>query len=375
VTVVPLFDRYIAVDWSANNKPKRGKDSIWSCLGPSATADLETMNHSTRRAAEAWLLDQLTAAVRKDERVLVGLDFPYGYPAGFAAALGLSDDEPWHGVWRYLDRHVTDSPRNRSNRFEVAADINRKLGRNAPFWGRPAHLKLPNLPSRKEVAYFGTREPGGLPEWRQVEVRLRSRGTYPQPVWKLCYTGSVGSQALVGIPVVHRLRNHDELRAVSRVWPFDVLVPNLPVGVPAVVHAEIWPSIVPFGQEAGICTDEKQVRAVVECWRKLDGEERLAGWFAGAPDEGRVRREEGWVLGVGTSGAIDAPDVPEVAAGPPTVVPAPRQPVRVTAVAASGTRPPCVCGCGKYPRGKRSRFMPGHDQRINPETGTRFNAH
>src|SRR5271154_6806361 len=102
--IVHLFDRYIAVDWSANNKPKHREDSIWSCLGRDATADLETKNHRTRRAAEAWLLDQLTAAVRADERVLVGLDFPYGYPAGFAAALGV-DGEPWKGVWTYLDRH------------------------------------------------------------------------------------------------------------------------------------------------------------------------------------------------------------------------------------------------------------------------------
>ena len=26
---MPIFDRYIAVDWSANNGPKTGRDSIW----------------------------------------------------------------------------------------------------------------------------------------------------------------------------------------------------------------------------------------------------------------------------------------------------------------------------------------------------------
>ena len=24
---------------------------------------------------------------------------------------------------------------------------------------------------------------------------------------------------------------------------------------------------------------------------------------------------------------------------------------------------PCECGCGEYPKGKKSRFMPGHDLR------------
>jgi hypothetical protein len=26
-----IFDRYVTVDWSANNRPKTGKDSIWIC--------------------------------------------------------------------------------------------------------------------------------------------------------------------------------------------------------------------------------------------------------------------------------------------------------------------------------------------------------
>jgi hypothetical protein len=33
----------------------------------------------------------------------------------------------------------------------------------------------------------------------------------------------------------------------------------------------------------------------------------------------------------------------------------------------------CV-GCGNFPRGKHSRFMPGRDQPINPATGRRFSA-
>jgi precorrin-8X/cobalt-precorrin-8 methylmutase len=371
---VPLFDRYIAVDWSANNKPKRGKDSIWSCLGRGATADLESKNHSTRHAAEGWLLDQLTAAVRAGERVLVGLDFPYGYPAGFAGALGL-DGQAWKEVWTYLACHITDDERNGSNRFEVASDINRKLGRNAPFWGRPAHLRVPNLSSRKEVSYFGAPAPGGLSEWRRVEDQLRSLGRYPQPVWKLFYRGSVGSQTLVGIPVLHRLRNHDKLRRVSHVWPFEVLVPSLPVGLPAVVHAEIWPSIVPFAHEAGTCPDEQQVHAVVERWRELDHDDHLVECFAAAPDDHRVRREEGWVLGVLCSRTIDTLDSLQGRATAPTRPPAPPRSAPVNSMVPSGDRPPCLCGCGNYPRGRHSRFLPGHDQRIDLATGRRFNAH
>lgn len=32
-----------------------------------------------------------------------------------------------------------------------------------------------------------------------------------------------------------------------------------------------------------------------------------------------------------------------------------------TAAAASVARPPCACGCGGTPAGKRSVYLPGHD--------------
>ncbi|MDR6621068.1 DUF429 domain-containing protein [Sinomonas atrocyanea] len=37
-------------------------------------------------------------------------------------------------------------------------------------------------------------------------------------------------------------------------------------------------------------------------------------------------------------------------------------------------RAACLCGCGNVPAGRRSRFMPGHDHRVNPATGRRWNG-
>ena len=122
-------------------------------------------------------------------------------------------------------------------------------------------------------------------------------------MWKLAGAGAVGSQSLVGIPVVARLRDHAALRDVSRVWPFELRVPELPAGLPAVLHAEIWPSLVAFGGELGTCRDEQQVRAVVRHWRELDRGARLVDLFAAAPADGVARREEGWVLGAPAPGA------------------------------------------------------------------------
>ena len=85
----PYFDRYITVDWSANSKPKGGKDSIWVCTH-AADGESSTANPRTRREAETVVREQLLRAVRMRQRVLVGFDFPYGYPAGFADALGFT---------------------------------------------------------------------------------------------------------------------------------------------------------------------------------------------------------------------------------------------------------------------------------------------
>lgn len=99
-----LFDRYIAIDWSAHNRPKFGRDSIWVAVASTASETIETVNIGTRRQVEGWLLQQLAAAVHRRERVLVGFDFPYGYPAGFASALGVTDTS-CKGVWSYLASH------------------------------------------------------------------------------------------------------------------------------------------------------------------------------------------------------------------------------------------------------------------------------
>src|SRR3954465_1908311 len=77
-----------------------------------------------------------------------------------------------------------------------------------PFWGCPSGCESTTLTSTK-----------GL-HGRLAERRLTDLGNM-QPIWKLYGNGSVGSQALVGIPHVTALRNDPVLGPVSRVWPFE----------------------------------------------------------------------------------------------------------------------------------------------------------
>lgn len=78
-----MFDAHVMVDWSAASVPRTGRDSIWVCWHGADGESLE--NPSTRHAAKALLAGRLAAAAARGERVLVGFDFPFGYPTGFAA--------------------------------------------------------------------------------------------------------------------------------------------------------------------------------------------------------------------------------------------------------------------------------------------------
>lgn len=129
---LPAFDTYVIVDWSATTKPKRGADSIWwaSLAWEGGALKLERReNPSTRHEAEHSLRRHLQQAVLGGKSILVGFDFPYGYPNGFARMLGLKG-QPWRAIWELLAREIRDEQASgRNNRFELAARLNRHARR------------------------------------------------------------------------------------------------------------------------------------------------------------------------------------------------------------------------------------------------------
>src|SRR6266508_3398551 len=137
----PAFDAYFIVDWSAASVPAMGADSVWWALLRWAEPEpsLETGNCRTRLSLAA----ELTALLRgplAGQRVLVGFDFPLGYPRGFAAALGHGGppEKAWSAVWTTLRELGRDDAENANNRFEVAAKLNSQVsGGFGPFFGRP----------------------------------------------------------------------------------------------------------------------------------------------------------------------------------------------------------------------------------------------
>jgi hypothetical protein len=289
--------------------PKTGRDSIWVCRRDRTGETVA--NPATRHAARALLSDMLAAATARGERIVVGFDFPFGYPQGFAARLGLGG-AAWRAVWDEIARLIEDNPDNRNNRFEVGELLNRRISDGRfPFWG---------CPPGRDYAHLGPKHHNGHAADGLAEKRLiDSWMVGAQPCWKLAYTGSVGSQALTGIPVVRALRDDERWADRARVWPFETGL-ALPAEA-GIVFAEVWPSWwrKQIRAELGPPNDKAQVRSVAQIFAEADRAGELAGWFSppvAAAERDRVVAEEAWTLGV------TAPRLPRA----PTAIRLPRNP-------------------------------------------------
>jgi hypothetical protein len=297
-----LFNAYVMVDWSAASSPKTGKDSVWIGVLKRDTRfrlAFEAFNPPTRKAGEAKLREVLADLRRRGEKALVGFDFPLGFPSGTAAALKLKEPD-WKGMWAFLASNVADKADNTNNRFAVAAKMNRLMTDEArPFWGAPARDTQRWLASTKPDAHANDLPP----LFRKAEMAAKDLGRAAKSVWQIFGNGTVGGQAIVGIPAVKRLK--DELGDKLLVWPFATgwraLTPE-DVAEREVVAVEVYPSLHNAKMEPGEVPDRAQVRAAAEHFARLDEAGKLAAQFAApaaaTPDEvARVEAEEGWILG------------------------------------------------------------------------------
>jgi len=292
---VRLFQAYVMVDWSAASKPTTGPDSIWVGVmkrNVRFQMAFEAHNPATRAEAEKLLQSVLDDLKRKRERVLVGFDFPLAFPRGTAAALKLAG-EPWRALMDFAAKEVKDKPDNTNNRFQVGAKMNRLMSGEAfPFWGAPARDEQTML-SAKRPREHG---PDDLPEFRLAEKAIKG----PASIWKLYYQGSVGGQALTGLPVIKRLHEN----RTAKIWPFETgWKPLTPADVSdsEAVFAEIYPSLLAVKPAAGEIKDQAQVRTACEHFAGLDDKGQLGAAFGPSKDDPRrevIEREEGWILGV-----------------------------------------------------------------------------
>ena len=310
---MPLFDAYVFVDWSARNRlspAKASSDAIW--VGELTPPDGHVERYCRGRAeATEHVRRQLSSHVEEGRRVLVGFDFPYAYPGGLARCLGLEGAPAWRAVWDRLGELVTDDEKNASNRFAAAHALNELIGGGpGPFWGCPPAAATASLSGTKTgvFAFPYATSAGSLERLRATERAIGG----VQESWKLSGAGSVGSQALVGIPRVRELRDDPDVAHVSTVWPFETGFTSAPAPErgPYVLHAEIWPGIVPKGEvddeilATGAIRDQAQVRLMCVWAHREDAVGALGprfdpGSLAAPETREAAAAEEGWILGVG----------------------------------------------------------------------------
>lgn len=302
------FDRVIAVDWSAADGPgpaRPAPDRCWLAWGDHARGD-----HAARPAPE-YFRTRAACARRVVElceaaagRVLVGFDFPFGFPQGAGLPGGRALCALLGGLLVERSDHTT-------NRFEVAAELNRRVAaasgeRSGPFWGHPAGRRYADLSP--------TQPPTAIPPLREVDARLRGRGI--QSPFKLAYAASVGSQAITGLAAVDRMMA--ELGPRARLWPFETGW-GVPEASGAVVFAEIWPALADFSGPAYAALKVKDARqvAAVRDWALTDAA-RLANALARPADltdadDAAARTTEGWIVGaaeaVRTAGSPAGPSL------------------------------------------------------------------
>ncbi len=293
-----LFQAYVVVRWSAASKASSGADSV---LIGVVRRDVRFRNAyaahaaSTRAEGEKKLDAILADLIKRRERTLLCLDFPLGFPHGLAAGLKLAG-EPWQAVWTQLDRMVKDKADNTNNRFGVGAEINRRItGGPFPFWGCPPRDALTTLQPKRTREH----QDGDLPELRLTEGRVKGAPS----IWKLYYNGSIGGQAILGIPMVRRLKQ--KLGEAMKAWPFETgfrdLSPADLEGVD-VLAAEVFVGAEDAKPASGESKDQTEIRGAAERLSRLDEAGKLGPLFAAPKDVSEAeaetaRSEEGWILG------------------------------------------------------------------------------
>ena len=299
---MPLFHTHVVVDWSARSQPSPAtptKDSIWWAVARINRRGVRVGRPAyarTRHDALQRLARLIASELAKGRRVLMGFDFPFGYPAGVAAHLTRTASAL--ALWDWLAERIEDDPDNANNRYAVAAAINRTFSGIGPFWGRPPSWPYPAIPERASERTEHDHHPA---ERRICDIRAQGAKT----VWQLAYAGSVGSQMLLGLPALKRLVADPRIAGRAAIWPFEtgLQTPDAPA-----VIAEVYPSLlrneVRARQSDGEILDSAQVRVNAEAFARLDAGGGLAPLFAGAPiltpaERQIVESEEAWILGLG----------------------------------------------------------------------------
>lgn len=199
--VSPIFDRFVAIDWSgARGSAQRGI-AIASCV-PGETAPV-LVEPPRRGWSREDVLDWLKVLAEAGERAIVGLDLSPGLPfvdagAYFPGWTETPADMP--ALWAIVDELSAANPHLGVDGFVEAA---------SSYFRRPGQR--------------GASFPNGRGRLRECEQRQLAMRLSPSSCFNLVGAAQVGKSSLTGMRVLHRLGGRIPL------WPLCSVPANGPV--------------------------------------------------------------------------------------------------------------------------------------------------
>ena len=288
ISLMPLFDEYVAIDFSGSKDPARQRNGIVLAEIDRAVGLDVQGGRFTRFEAALYLMQRVVRCHSNGKRILFGFAFRFAFPCGFWPAL-TGRSETWGDVVRDLADGIPQLPaiaeKPESNAGEWVEIANKKLSHKfqlgiGPLWGPgSSQIKDPHFPFTKVP----------FSEYRLTEQRR----TGFKPIFKIGGQGAVGLQSLCGLPYLHHIKTTCRQQKVPlHCWPFD----GWDIGNSAQVMVEWYPALYNEAPKS----HKSDALACVNWAMELDSREELSSYFV--PDLSKEEAEkavrEGWVLGI-----------------------------------------------------------------------------
>jgi hypothetical protein len=257
-----IFERYIGIDYSGAETPTASLKGLRVYSSDRSNPPLEVepppspRKYWTRREVAEWLAERLA----EPQPTLVGIDHGFSFPMAYFEAHDLPLD--WPAFLEDFQRHwPTDED----------------------------HTYVDFV--RDGIAGNGKARSGNS-RWRRV-AELRTRTA--KSVFQFDVQGSVAKSTHSGLPWLLYLRG--KLAGKIHFWPFDGWDVSTGRSVVAEVYPSLWSRSFP---REGRNPDQHDAYSVAEWMRQTDLNGNLARFFHPSlkPEEERVARIEGWILGV-----------------------------------------------------------------------------
>lgn len=279
-----MFERFIGIDWSGDRRRFVHAVKVAQALPGRSAPTLLAGDGPDGRWSRTGVLDLIRHSC-DGQRCLIGLDFSFGFPAGFGAF-----------DWEYAEACCAGDDNFYGGRFFATP--------------QPAHANFVNSARHKGPRYSAK-------ALRLTELRAAAiKHATPQSVFNAVGAAQVGPSSIAGMRMLRALKSGPVAERVA-VWPFEPAVYGKSVVVeifprlfpllhglsPAMKHAaNLDAALAAFGSEAALCApaseDEGDALVSAVALRALAGAQGCFDLPAGLP------AGEGWIFGVPAAAAL-----------------------------------------------------------------------